>query len=98
MSAIYSFYWQVHEKTSIHLLYLVQMAVWVVTAISHRFFEERHKVDPFFHYEPSHTASLRSATRWIPLFSLLAIPHRFFEERHKVDPFFFIISHLTPPL
>lgn len=34
---------QKHAKLSLHVLYLVQMAVWVVTCVSHRFFEERHK-------------------------------------------------------
>jgi len=34
---------QVHDKTSVHVLYVIQMAIWIVTAFSHQFFEERHK-------------------------------------------------------
>ena len=34
---------QVHSKSSVHLLYLMQMGIWIVTALSHRFVEERHK-------------------------------------------------------
>ena len=41
-------FWMPHpsvatHKPSLHLLYLVQAAVWIVTALSHRFLEERHK-------------------------------------------------------
>jgi len=32
-----------HAKWSIHLLYLLQMAIWVDTCFGHRFLEERHK-------------------------------------------------------
>jgi len=34
---------QVNSKRSVHLLYLLQMAIWIVTCASHRFLEERHK-------------------------------------------------------
>jgi hypothetical protein len=37
------------NKPSVHLLYLLQMAVWIVTCASHRFLEERHK-DYFMMY------------------------------------------------
>ena len=31
------------NKPSVHLLYLLQMAIWIGTCFSHRFVEERHK-------------------------------------------------------
>ena len=34
---------QENPKLSVHVLYLAQMAVWIVTCTSHCFFEERHK-------------------------------------------------------
>uniref|UniRef100_A0A7S0IMP8 TLC domain-containing protein n=1 Tax=Calcidiscus leptoporus TaxID=127549 RepID=A0A7S0IMP8_9EUKA len=34
---------QVNSKASIHVLYMIQMAIWIVTCTSHRFIEEYHK-------------------------------------------------------
>ena len=31
------------EQAAVHLLYLLQMAIWIGTRFSHRFVEERHR-------------------------------------------------------
>ena len=51
----YTQFWTPHprsnqmSKDSIHVLYLLQMAIWIVTCFQHRFVEERHK-DYFMMY------------------------------------------------